>query len=65
MAICEECKWVMVHQTNPMKGICTNVRTKLADTQANQMAIQKKVVNMDDKACDKFEAGKMGFRDMV
>lgn len=65
MAKCEDCKWVMVHSTNPMKGICTFKRVQLADTQANQMAIAKHVVNMDDKACENFEAGKMSFREMV
>jgi len=65
MSTCEECKWVMVHTTNPMKGICTNNRIKLSDTQANQTAIAKHVVNMDDEACKNFEAGKMSFRDMV
>jgi hypothetical protein len=65
MATCEQCKWVMVHTVDPMKGICTNNRIKLADTQANQMAIAKHVVNMDDQACENFEAGKMTFREMV
>ncbi|AGL00207.1 benzylsuccinate synthase beta subunit family protein [Desulfoscipio gibsoniae] len=65
MPKCADCKWVMVHTVDPMKGICTNKRIKLAETQANQMAIAKHVVNMDDEACDKFEAGKMTFREMV
>ena len=65
MATCEECKWVMVHAVDPMKGVCTNNRIKLADTQANQVAIAKHVVKMNDQACDKFESGKMSFREMV
>jgi hypothetical protein len=55
----------MVHTTNPMKGICTFKRIQLAETQANQVAIAKHVVNMNDKSCENFEAGKMSFREMV
>jgi len=55
----------MVHTVDPSKGICTNKRIKLSDTQANQTAIAKHVVKMSDKACDNFEGGKMTFREMV
>lgn len=65
MSTCEDCRWVMVHQTNPMKGECTFKRSQLADTQATKVAIAKHVVNLDDEACKNFEAGKMTFREMT